>query len=117
VLPALLEGIGQADVVGVCGLLAPQARAEFVQAAREADCPRAVEHFHGVLPRVPPLRDLDAPIGAAGDGMTVNGCRTVWASDVLGGHDLGVIDVSRTPPPGQTYFVSGFRPCSAGGGQ
>ena len=33
VLPALLEGIGQGDVVGVCGLLAEPARNQFVQVA------------------------------------------------------------------------------------
>ena len=110
-LPALLEGIGQADVVGVCGLLMPEARAEFVQAAQASDCPGAVEHFHAVLPRVPPLRHLDAPIGGAGDDMAVDGCRTLWASGGLGGSALGVVDVYRAPPPGQTYFIGAFKPC------
>ncbi len=112
VLPALLEGIGQADVVGVCGLLSPQARTAFVQAARAADCRGAVEHFHRVLPRVPPLRNLHAPIGRAGNAVMVDGCRTIWGSADLGGTALGVLDVSQTEPPGRTYFVGGFRPCS-----
>ena len=113
VLPALLEGIGQSDVVGVCGLLSPPARSAFVQAARAADCRGAVAHFHTALPRVPPLRDLDAPVSGAGDAMTIDGCRTVWATAALGGPALGVLDVTRSGPPGRTYFVEGFRPCTA----
>jgi hypothetical protein len=116
VLPALLEGIGQSDVVGVCGLLAPQAMAAFVQAAQAPDCRGAVERFHASLPRVPPLRDLDAPIGGTGGVMTANGCRTVWVSDGLGGAALGMVDVSQSPPPGRTWFISGFRSCPTPGG-
>ena len=115
VLPALLEGIGQADEVGVCSLLMPQARAEFVRAAQASDCRGAVEHFHAVLSQVPALRDLDAPVVEANGGMSVDGCRTLWASGDLGGSALGVVDVYRAPPPGQTYFIGGFRPCPAGG--
>jgi hypothetical protein len=114
VLPALLEGIGQGDVVGVCGLLAEPARNRFVQVAGTADCASAVGHFHAALPRVPALRDLDAPVTGAGTAMTVDGCRTAWASPGLGGSELGTLQVAQAPPPGQTYFISGFGPCSAG---
>jgi hypothetical protein len=113
VLPALLEGIGQGDVVGVCGLLAEPARNRFVQAAGTADCASAVGHFHAALPRVPPLRDLDAPVSGAGVAVTVDGCRTAWASPGLGGSELGILQVAQAPPPGQTYFISGFGPCPA----
>ena len=115
VLPALLESIGQADVGGACTLLAPEARAEFARAAGAPDCAAAVAHFHAALPRVPPLRDLDAPVLVTPGGTSVDGCRTIWASTGLGGPSLGVIDVLQTPPPGQTYFVSGFRPCGTTG--
>jgi hypothetical protein len=111
VLPALLEGIGQADVVGVCGLLSPQARAAFVRAARASDCRAAVERFHVSLPQVPSLRDLDAPLAPTSNGATVDGCRTVWASAGLGGPGLGVVAVSRTAPPGNTFFIEDFQPC------
>ena len=111
VLPALLEGIGQADAVGVCGLLSPSATTAFVQAAGAVDCRGAVERFHAALPRVPALRDLDAPVVRAGDAMTVNGCRTVWVSDSLGGAALGMVDLSQSPPPGRTWFISAFRSC------
>ena len=113
VLPALLEGIGQSDAVGVCGLLSPSARTAFVQAARVTDCRAAVEHFHAALPRVPPLRDLEAPVRGVGNVMAVDGCRTVWATASLGGPALGILDVMQTPPPGKTYFVGSFRPCTA----
>jgi hypothetical protein len=112
VLPALLEGIGQGDVVGVCGLLDAPARESFVRAAGATDCGGAVAHFHAVLPRVPPLRDLDAPVGAAVGAVTVDGCRTVWGR--LGGSALGVLDLAQAPPPGRTWFVSGFRACPGG---
>ena len=114
VLPALLEGIGQGDVVGVCGLLAEPARNRFVEVAGTADCVSAVGHFHAALPRVPSLRDLDAPVAGAGTAMTVDGCRTAWASPGLGGSELGILQVAQAPPPGQTYFISGFGPCPAG---
>jgi hypothetical protein len=107
VLPALLEGIGQDDVTGVCGLLAEPARATFVQAAGAADCPAAVARFHTALPTVPPLRNLDAPVA----GAVVDGCRTPWARPGLGGPALGVVEISQAAPPGRTWFVSGFRPC------
>jgi hypothetical protein len=109
VLPALLEGIGQGDVTGVCGLLAEPARAQFVQAAGTPDCPAAVAHFHIALPRVPPLRTLDAPVGPAG----VDACRTPWAGPDLGGPALGVVELAQAPPPGRTWFISGFRACPA----
>ena len=49
VLPALLEGIGQGDVVGVCGLLAEPARNRFVQVARNRRTARVRwAHFHAV---------------------------------------------------------------------
>ena len=114
VLPALLEGIGQGDAVGVCGLLAVPARNRFVQAAGAPDCAGAVAHFHKAQPRVPPLRDLDAPLAGASTAMTVDGCRTVWASSDLGGPALGVLQVTQAPPPGGTWFISGFAACSNG---
>ena len=64
VLPALVEGIGQGDVVGVCGLLAEPARNQFANVAGTPDCASAVAHFHSALPRVPPLRGLAAPVAA-----------------------------------------------------
>ena len=114
VLPALLEGIGQGDAVGVCGLLGEPARDRFVQVAGTPDCKSAVAHFHTAQPQVPPLRDLDAPVAGAGAARTVDGCRTVWASSDLGGPALGVLQVAQSPPPGGTWFISGFRPCPAG---
>jgi hypothetical protein len=113
VLPALLEGIGQSDVRDVCALLSPSAEQAFVRAAGTTDCGGAVGHFHAALPRVPPLRDLDAPTSGGGDDMTVDGCRTVWATATLGGPALGVLEVVRSGPPGRTYFIAGFRPCTA----
>jgi hypothetical protein len=112
VLPALLEGIGQSDVVGVCGLLSPQAMTAFVQAAQASDCRGAVERLHAALPHVPQLRDLDAPLVRNGAAVTVNGCRTVWVSDALGGAALGMVDVSQSPPPGRTWFISEFHSCA-----
>jgi hypothetical protein len=116
VLPALLEGIGQGDAVGVCGLLDAPARATFVQAAGTGDCPTAVAHFHAVLPQVPPLRDLDAPVTPAAATVTVDGCRTEWAAAGLGDSALGILDVAQAPPPGRSFFVVGFRPCPASRG-
>jgi hypothetical protein len=116
VLPALLEGIGQGDAVGVCGLLDAPARAVFVQAAAVADCPAAVARFHTVLSRVPPLRHLDAPLTPAVATVTVDGCRTEWAAAGLGGSALGLLDVAQSPPPGRSFFVIGFRPCPASRG-
>jgi len=46
--------------------------------------------------------------------MTVDGCRTVWASPDLGGPVLGVLQVAQAPPPGGTWFISGFTACSTG---
>jgi hypothetical protein len=114
VLPALVEGIGQGDVVGVCGLLAEPARNQFATVAGTPDCASAVAHFHSALPRVPPLRGLAAPVAATAAGATVDGCRTVWASRDLGGPTVGVLQISKAPPPGQTYFISAFAPCAAG---
>jgi hypothetical protein len=114
VLPALVEGIGQGDVVGVCGLLAEPARNQFATVAGTPDCASAVAHFHSALPRVPPLRGLAAPVAATAGGATVDGCRTVWASRDLGGPTVGVLQIGKAPPPGQTYFISAFAPCAAG---
>ena len=114
VLPALLEGIGQGDVVGVCGLLAEPARNRFVQVAGTTDCASAVGHFHAALPRVPPLRGLDAPVLATGGATSVDGCRTVWATSGLGGPTVGVLQIAKSPPPGQTYFISAFAACDPG---
>jgi hypothetical protein len=114
VLPALLEGIGQGDVVGVCGLLAEPARNQFVQFAGTGDCASAVGRFHTALPRVPPLRGLDAPLVATAGPTVVDGCRTVWASSGLGGPASGMLQIAKSPPPGQTYFISAFGPCAAG---
>jgi len=111
VLPALLEGIGQNDVVAVCGLLDAGARAQFVTAASAPDCRAAVVAFHAALPAMPKIRDLDATTTAAGTAWTVDGCRTAWAAAPLGGPALGMLDVRRSEPPGRTYFVAGFRPC------
>jgi hypothetical protein len=116
VLPALLEGIGQGDAVGVCGLLDAPARAAFVQAAGTADCRAAVAHFHAALPQEPPVRHLDAPIAPTAATVTVDGCRTEWAAARLGGSALGVLDVAQAPPPGRSFFVIGFRPCPASRG-
>jgi hypothetical protein len=112
VLPALLEGIGQGDAVGVCGLLAESARNRFVEAAGVPGCTAAVAHFHTALPRVPPLRDLHAPLVGGAGAMTVDACRTVWASSELGGPALGVLQLAQAAPPGATWFISGFEPCS-----
>jgi hypothetical protein len=109
VLPALLEGIGQGDATGVCGLLAEPARTQVVQATGTPDGPAAVARLHTALPRVPPLRNLDAPVGPT----AVDGCRTVWAGRDLGGPALGVVQIAQAPPPGRTWFVSGFRACPA----
>ena len=112
VLPALLEGIGQGDAVGVCGLLTESARNRFIQAAGAPDCAAAVAHFHAALPHVPPLRDLDAPLVAEAGTTTVDGCRTVWVSPDLGGSALGGLQLAQAPPPGATWFIRGFAPCS-----
>jgi hypothetical protein len=114
VLPALLEGIGQGDAIGVCGLLAEPARNRFVQVAGTVDCASAVARFHTALPRVPPLRGLDAPLVATGGATAVDGCRTVWGTSGLGGPALGMLQIAKSPPPGQTYFISGFTACGAG---
>ena len=113
VLPALVEGIGQGDVVGVCGLLAGAARNRFAHVAGTPDCASAVAHFHSALPGVPPLRDLDAP--GRGRRRWDDGRRLPDRVGVAGSRrsDCGILQVGKAPPPGQTYS-SGLRalPCT-----
>ena len=112
VLPALLEGISQTGAEGdVCRLLDERAEAQFVRAAGAADCPAAVAAFRPVLGPAPELRDLDAPVTGSGGAMVTDACRTAWARPGLGGRELGRIDVRFTGPPGDTFYIAGFRPC------
>ena len=116
VLPALLEGIGQGDVVGVCDLAEP-ARNRFVQVAGTADCASA-----GGIPRRAAarslVRNLDAPVIGAGTAMTVDGCRT--AVGVAGFGRLGaggVLQVGAGPAAGAKLLHQRIRavPCSLRG--
>lgn len=111
VLPALLEGIAQSDVTGVCRLLDDPAREQFVHAAGAHDCADAVARMRAVLTEAPRLRDLDMTVARNGDTATTNACRTLWARPPLGGPELGVLDLRQAQPPGRTYFIAGFRPC------
>jgi hypothetical protein len=111
VLPALLEGIGQGDTVGVCGLLDVAARDQFVRASGAVDCAAAVRAFRGSLGRPPQIRNLDAPVTPGTDGWVTDGCRTVWATEGLGGPTLGRLEVRRSQPPGRTFFIAGFQAC------
>ena len=106
VLPALLEGIGQGDVVGVCGLLGEPARNRFVQVAGTPDCASAVGHFHTALPRVPPLRDLDAPV--SGSRSRQDGRRLpdrVGVAEALAGARSGRLGAG--DPPGRAGAAAG----------
>lgn len=109
VLPALLEGIGQGDVVAVCGLLDESARAAFVGAAGAPDCRAAVGLLRGAAGTPPEYDDLDAPTVPQGTSWATDACATPWAD--LAGAALGRIEIRQSDPPGRTYFLAGFRPC------
>lgn len=111
VLPALLEGIGQGDVLGVCRLLDIPAREAFIRAAGTPDCAAAVLAFQRKAGTPPRYDDLDAPTTVERDQWVTDACDTVWARSPLGGQGLGRIDIRRSDPPGRTYFLAGFRPC------
>ncbi len=111
VLGALLEGIGQGDVPGVCGLLDEPARDAFIKASGAADCPGAVATLRSAAGTPPRYENLDAITVKSGAGWTTDGCRTAWAAPPLGGPGLGRIDVRKAQPPGGTYFIGAFLPC------
>lgn len=111
VLPAILEGIGQGDVPGVCNLLDLPARDAFVRASGAADCASAVAAFRIAAGAPPAIKNLDAVTTRTGAGWVTDGCRTAWAASPLGGPALGRIDVRQSQPPGRSYFVEGFLPC------
>jgi hypothetical protein len=110
VLGALLEGIGQGDVLGVCALLDDRARQDFVTAAGAADCASAVAAFRAT-DAAPLPDDRDVVAVQEADRWLVDGCSTPWAT--LAGTGVGRIEVRRSAPPGGTYFVSAFLPCNA----
>lgn len=110
VLPALLEGIGQGDVVAVCGLMDEEARAGFVAAVGSPDCASAVTALQRAG-AAPEYEDLQATTVPDSGGWVTDGCRTPWADDRLGGPELGRVLIRQSPPPGGTYFLSGFAPC------
>jgi hypothetical protein len=111
VLPALLEGIAQEDVTGVCGLLDEPARRQFTAAARTATCPEAVSVFHAAAGPGIPYEQLDVVAVPAGEAWQTDGCATVWARAPLGGPTLGQLFIRRSGPPGDTFFIAEFRPC------
>lgn len=111
VLGALLEGIGQGDVPGVCGLLDERARGEFMRAAKVEDCASAVGHFRGAVGAAPRYDHLDMTAAQQGDTWLIDGCRTVWAKEPLGGPSMGRLEVRKSPPPGEKYFVGAFLAC------
>jgi hypothetical protein len=111
VLGALLEGIGQGDVPGVCGLLDAPARDLFVRASRAIDCPAAVAAFRAAAGAPPRYQRLDATTVKSEAGWVTDACRTAWAAPPLGGPALGRIDIRKAQPPGGTYFISGFAAC------
>lgn len=111
VLPALLEGIGQGDVPGVCNLLDVPAREAFVRASGATDCAGAVAAFRTAVGAPPAIKNLDAATSRTGTGWVTDGCRTAWASPPLGGPTLGRIDVRQAQPPGRSYFIEGFLSC------
>jgi hypothetical protein len=111
VLGALLEGIGQEDVPGVCGLLDTPARDAFIKASGAVDCPSAVAAFRAAAGAPPRYENLDATTVKLGAGWATDGCRTAWAAPPLGGPALGRIDIRKAQPPGGTYFIGAFAPC------
>ncbi|MEJ3655715.1 hypothetical protein WEH80_22350 [Actinomycetes bacterium KLBMP 9759] len=111
VLGALLEGIGQGDIVGVCGLMDEQARAAFVQAAKAASCADAVVAFRQAAGAPPRSERLDATVVPVGGAWLADGCRTAWAQAPLGGPALGRLEVRKSAPPGATYFIAAFAAC------
>lgn len=110
VIGALLEGIVQDDVVGVCGLLDDRATTQFVVAANAPDCPTAVHSFNRAVAAAPPsYTRLDLQLMQTETAWMLDGCRTAWAKPPLGGPTIGRIEVRETS--GKTYFAAAFLPC------
>ncbi|WP_219420415.1 hypothetical protein [Pseudonocardia nigra] len=111
VFGALVEGIVQGDLPGVCGLLDDRAEQDFVRAAGAADCAAAVAAFHQAVPPTLQSDDVSVPAVQDGDRWLIDACRTGWARPLLGGPSLGELEVRRSAPPGGTYFIAAFSPC------
>lgn len=110
VLPVLLNSIARGDTGAVCdNLVAEPARPAFAAAAGAPGCAAAVEALAARVVDRNGYARAEAPQQRRGDTVTVDACSLTWGAAGPAGPQLGgELTVGRV---GQTYVVTGFRPC------
>lgn len=106
VLPVLLNSLARADTGAVCdNLLAEPARVAFTAGA--PDCAAAVRSVAARVTDPTGYADAQAPTTRLDDTLDIDACALTWSGS-LAGPQLGELTIGRV---GQTYVVTGFRPC------
>lgn len=109
VLPVLLNSLARGDAGAVCdNLLAEQARPGFAASVGAPDCRAAVAEVAARVTDRTGYASAEAPSTRRGDTFDVDACAMIWRRTAAAGPQLGELTIGRI---GQTYVVTGFRPC------